>query len=510
MRCNWRRWLWGIIPLLVLSWVAVQAEHGRVERELAERARLALVNGGFPWAQAEFDARDAVLTGRAPQEGEPGKAADALAAVWGVRVVDNKAGLLDKADTYLWAASRRKNRIRLTGYAPSISAKQAILGVTRASFPGFEVVDRTTLARGLNSTDVWLAGVSFGLKQLTSLKRGDVRMQDLGLAVIGEAEDVAAYRAVKQALASGVPKGIKVTSDRVTAPVVSPFKWTAQLTGGRFLLTGSVPEAVRAQLVAAAKESLPGAAVVDEMEPGEGAPPGWAEVAIASVRELARLEGGGTATKDATLIFTGTAADGATAEAIRARLRAALPAAFKLTDQIRVKELPPPIPPPLPPPSPTEAPAKAPEAPTATRAEPPPQPAPPTQAVEPVAVVRARACEAQLAGVARAGQILFRLASAELESVSFPTLDQLAQAAKSCPGMHIEVGGHASSEGSAEINQRLSLERAQSVVAYLVNAGVDGAQLEPIGFGATRPVAPNDSSENMAKNRRIEFTVRPQ
>jgi OOP family OmpA-OmpF porin len=127
-----------------------------------------------------------------------------------------------------------------------------------------------------------------------------------------------------------------------------------------------------------------------------------------------------------------------------------------------------------------------------------------------VAVVRARACETQLAGLARAGQIRFRLASAELESISFATLDQLAEAAKSCPGMHIEVGGHASSEGSAEINQRLSLERAQSVVAYLVNAGVDAGQLEPIGFGATRPIAPNDNSENMAKNRRIEFTVRPQ
>ena len=90
----------------------------------------------------------------------------------------------------------------------------------------------------------------------------------------------------------------------------------------------------------------------------------------------------------------------------------------------------------------------------------------------------------------RAGLILFRLASAELDSASFETLDKLAEAAKSCPDMHIEVGGHASSEGSAEINQRLSLRRAQSVVDYLVTAGVDAAQLEPIGLrrdAADRP-----------------------
>ena len=101
--------------------------------------------------------------------------------------------------------------------------------MTKASFPGFEIVDRTTLARGVPSNDVWLAGVSFGLKQLTSIKRGDVRLEDLGLAVAGEAEDIPGYRAIKQALANSVPKGIKVTADRVTAPVVSPYMWAAQL-----------------------------------------------------------------------------------------------------------------------------------------------------------------------------------------------------------------------------------------------------------------------------------------
>jgi OmpA-OmpF porin, OOP family len=506
MRCNWRRWLWGIIPLLVLSWVAVQAEHGRLEKDLAERARLALADGGFPWAMTEFKARDAMLTGRAPLEGEPGKAADALAAVWGVRFVDNKAGLLDKAETYLWTASRRNNRIRLRGFAPSISARLAILGVTKASFPGFEVVDQTSLARGVPSADVWLAGVSFALKQLTSIKRGDVRLEDLRLAVTGEAEDIGAYRAVKQALANSVPKGIKVAADNVTAPVVSPYTWAAQFTDGRLVLSGYVPnDAVRADLVAAARESLPGAAVIDKMAPGEGAPQGWAGVAVATVRELTRLDSAGAETKDAALVVSGTAADGATAEAIRARLRAALPTTtIKLTDQIRVKETPPPPPVPLPAPAPAqaEAPAKEPTAAIAIR---PDTPAPPAEA----AVVRARACEEQLASLASAGQILFRLASAELESVSSQTLDKLAEAAKSCPGMHIEVGGHASSEGSAEINQQLSLKRAQSVVAYLVHAGVDATQLEPVGFGATRPIAPNDSSENMARNRRIEFTVRP-
>jgi flagellar motor protein MotB len=43
-----------------------------------------------------------------------------------------------------------------------------------------------------------------------------------------------------------------------------------------------------------------------------------------------------------------------------------------------------------------------------------------------------------------------------------------------------------------------------------VKAGTDRRQLEAVGFGFTRPAAPNDTPENMAKNRRIEFNVRQQ
>ena len=70
------------------------------------------------------------------------------------------------------------------------------------------------------------------LKQLTALKRGDVHMKNLDMWIAGEAEDIASYRAVKSALANNLPKGIKLTGDLVTAPVVSPFTWSAQLADG--------------------------------------------------------------------------------------------------------------------------------------------------------------------------------------------------------------------------------------------------------------------------------------
>lgn len=527
MRCNWWRWLWGIIPLLVLGWVAVQAEHGRIEADLRARATLTLTQAGMSWAATRFAGRDAVLEGLAGDDAEPQRAAEALRGVWGVRVVDNKAELLPKVENYTWSAGRRGHRIRLLGYVPNRATRQAILGVTKANFPGFEVLDRMSTARGVPSADTWLGGVSFALKQLAALKKGDVRLDGLGLSVWGESEDVAAYRAVKSALANALPKGIKLANDLVTAPVVSPFTWSAQFANGRLVLAGYVPgETARAELLAAVKAGFTSMIIVDKMQPGEGAPQGWAGAAVASVRELARLETGGVEMKDAGMVISGLAGDAARAEAVRAALRVALPATIKLTDQIKAREPPPPPPPapeppaPIAPPPPTAkdaeqaAPLAKTEAPATQPAERKAEPATPTPAASPqqiasAADVAAKACEERLGSLVKAGQIVFGQASAELDSASYSALDQLAEAAKGCLDMRIEVGGHASAEGSADANQQLSVRRAQSVVGYLVKAGVESTQLQPVGYGATRPIAPNDTDDNMAKNRRIEFTVRP-
>jgi outer membrane protein OmpA-like peptidoglycan-associated protein len=112
--------------------------------------------------------------------------------------------------------------------------------------------------------------------------------------------------------------------------------------------------------------------------------------------------------------------------------------------------------------------------------------------------------------VAGIGPVHFRVGSAELDNASHALLDGVANAAKACPEVTIEIAGHASSEGGGDRNQRLSTERARSVLAYLLKAGIEETRLGAVGYGATRPIAPNDSNANMARNRRIEFVVRGQ
>jgi OOP family OmpA-OmpF porin len=71
----------------------------------------------------------------------------------------------------------------------------------------------------------------------------------------------------------------------------------------------------------------------------------------------------------------------------------------------------------------------------------------------------------------------------------------------------LRVEGHTDNTGNPAANVKLSQERADAVVKYLEGKGVDPSRLVAVGYGATRPVASNDSAANKALNRRTEFHV---
>jgi outer membrane protein OmpA-like peptidoglycan-associated protein len=74
--------------------------------------------------------------------------------------------------------------------------------------------------------------------------------------------------------------------------------------------------------------------------------------------------------------------------------------------------------------------------------------------------------------------------------------------------VRFEVAGHADGDGREENNKRLSERRAQAVLDFLANSGVPVARMSAVGYGTTRPLVPNTTAENKAKNRRIEFVVK--
>ena len=101
--------------------------------------------------------------------------------------------------------------------------------------------------------------------------------------------------------------------------------------------------------------------------------------------------------------------------------------------------------------------------------------------------------------------IQFEFNSSVLKTESYPILDKAATAMKADASVKFAVNGYASSEGTAAYNMQLSVDRANSVKAYLVNSGVSGGQLRIKGYGETHPVATNDTEEGRILNRRVEI-----
>jgi outer membrane protein OmpA-like peptidoglycan-associated protein len=71
----------------------------------------------------------------------------------------------------------------------------------------------------------------------------------------------------------------------------------------------------------------------------------------------------------------------------------------------------------------------------------------------------------------------------------------------------LSVEGNTDNAGDPAMNQTLSQARAQAVVDYLVSKGIDKGRLQAIGNGPNNPIAPNDTKDHMALNRRVEFHV---
>ncbi len=109
--------------------------------------------------------------------------------------------------------------------------------------------------------------------------------------------------------------------------------------------------------------------------------------------------------------------------------------------------------------------------------------------------------------------IFFDYNRASLRTKSKHELNKLYGFMKQNPDVKIVVSGHTDSRGNDDYNMRLSKDRAQAVVDYLVRNGVSGSRLSAVGFGETRPIARNenpdltDNPTGRQLNRRIEISL---
>ncbi|WPP49012.1 OmpA family protein [Catalinimonas niigatensis] len=104
--------------------------------------------------------------------------------------------------------------------------------------------------------------------------------------------------------------------------------------------------------------------------------------------------------------------------------------------------------------------------------------------------------------------VYFDFNSARLKEESFDELNRLKHFMVNSPGTRIEIAGHTDNVGPKAYNKQLSLQRAQTIVEFLINEGIDAGRLIAQGYGEEDPLASNDDeTEGRALNRRVEMRI---
>jgi OmpA-OmpF porin, OOP family len=353
--------------------------------------------------------------------------------------------------------------IMLSGYYPSEAAHEKLLAAARAL--GVPVKDSLRIADGAPSAD-WDKAAATLLTELGKLESGKIALVDANAMIVGKARGLVAEEDVRADLRA-LPPGYPLVQVAIESRVVRPFRFEAQRKGEVLTLSGYVPDAkTRAAILETVKQYFEGDRVEDKLAEGLGEPKGFQAAVQEGLQELSRLaDGASLAVSDNLIALKGLALFDAARDQISKAFLQGLPGGFQSRLEVATAPLPPQI---------TELPQ----------------------------------CQTLYTDLLKRGTIRFKSGSADLSDASRAILDRLAVVSLRCVSARIEIGGHTDNDGSPLNNAELSRRRAETVGAYLVLAGVPVERLEPVGYGQTVPVAPNDSPENKAKNRRIEFFVK--
>jgi OOP family OmpA-OmpF porin len=312
------------------------------------------------------------------------------------------------------------------------------------------------------------------------------------VTLTGEAPDAAA----KAAAVAAVDKvwGVRTVVDKMSIaapapPAETPYRFQAVYGANTLTLTGTVPNAeVRAALIAAAGQKMPGVRIDDQLTLRADPPGGaiWPSVLERGFAMLARFAEGSLQIEGTTVALQGVAPTQAAYDAVSRDMQM-MPAEFTAQFTGSVAAPPPPAEPaPGTPPVP----------------QPKPEPTPEPEAAQ------ARDCQRDFNAAFKGQTINFASASAVIAGSSRGLLRRLAGIAGKCPKANFFIDGHTDNVGPPAANLKLSRARAEAVKAEMARQGVARQRMTARGFGETRPVGNNKTERGRAANRRIVFVVR--
>jgi OOP family OmpA-OmpF porin len=140
--------------------------------------------------------------------------------------------------------------------------------------------------------------------------------------------------------------------------------------------------------------------------------------------------------------------------------------------------------------------------------EPPPPPPPPPEPEPEPEPEPPRRVQVTADAIVITEKIMFEYDKAVIRPESFGLCDEIVDVIQKNPRIKkISIEGHTDGDGSAKYNKKLSQKRADSVMKYLTDKGVDAARLQSVGHGEDKPIGDNGTDEGKEKNRRVEFLI---
>ena len=365
--------------------------------------------------------------------------------------------------TYAFSASIGPGLIALGGHLPNAELRRTVVAQAAALGRGAAVTDALHLGSGAPEGD-YAGVVNVALAALGQLTQGKVTIDGAALSITGEGRANIDADAVTRQAREKLPGGFQLAKVDVESGPVAPYRLSVSRKDNAVTLAGHAPDdAARQRMIDFARRSFPGATVNDRLSVAKGAPAHYVEAIDVGLDQLARLDEGELVMTDASVTLSGVARYPQAENDIAASLPGALPPGFRGESHVNAKEL--------------------------------------------GAPMEAEACRTALGAFS---QTVFRFTpdDSALMPESTPTLEKLAETTLRCPGVTLEIGGHLDANGIEEITRTRSKRQAQAIVDRLVRAGADPSRVSAMGYGSERPVAPNDSEGNRARNRRIEFAVK--
>ena len=360
--------------------------------------------------------------------------------------------------------------------AESEEAAATILAAARAA--GLQDAATCAIGLGAPSPD-WIAAVEQGVAALGRLGGGRFALRDLA-AELTAPEGTAPERLTAAAgeLGAALPAAFRLSATAPTPeaagpgePAPAPRFEAVLLLDGNVRLSGPVQdETSRAAIESFAAALFGHDRVIDDSVLDPGLPEGWPVRLLAGIEALAALEEGRAEITESQVRVEGWGLDERVVDEVTALLAAKVgpEAVVDVTFN-------------------AEAAAAA-----ALAARPRPE-----------------ICADQISAILEAGSIRFTPGSADIVPASAGIIAAIADVLRGCPGAEFEIAGHTDAQGPEAANRQLSEERAAAVVAALEAQDLPLVTLVPRGYGASRPVADNDTPDGRSSNRRIEFNLGP-